>query len=228
MFDTLIDLLFIGAAGFSVWQLYRASARPLWLLLGFLAWAALQAWLGHSEFYAVDGAMPPRFVWMPGPPLLAIFLLFALPAGRAWMDKWNLQALTWVHVVRVPVEFVLWYLYVKGRIPELMSVEGGNLDILAGLSAPVMVQLSFYADRRIGRSWLFLWNILCLGLLLNIVVRGILSAPSPFQQFGQEVEHFALIDFPYTWLPSVIVPIVMLSHLAAMRAIWLQNPRSVS
>lgn len=62
-----------------------------------------------------------------------------------------------------------------------------------------------------------LWNLICLGLLLNIVVLAILSAPSPFQILAFDQPNIAITHFPYVWLPSVVVPIVLFSHLVAIR-----------
>jgi hypothetical protein len=62
-----------------------------------------------------------------------------------------------------------------------------------------------------------LWNFICLGLLVNIIVNAVLSAPFPFQQFGFSQPNIAVLYFPYVWLPCGIVPLVLLSHLAVIR-----------
>ncbi|HZF66041.1 MAG TPA: hypothetical protein VEZ55_16225, partial [Chitinophagaceae bacterium] len=64
---------------------------------------------------------------------------------------------------------------------------------------------------------LLLWNFLCLALLLIIVVNALFSAPSPFQKFAFEQPNIAIFHFPFSWLPTFIVPIVLFSHLTLIR-----------
>jgi hypothetical protein len=66
---------------------------------------------------------------------------------------------------------------------------------------------------------LLAWNILGLILLLNVVIHGILSVPFPFQQFGLDQPNIAMLHAPYLLLPGLIVPVVLFSHLAAIRLI---------
>lgn len=61
------------------------------------------------------------------------------------------------------------------------------------------------------------WNFLGLALLIVIVVLAVLSAKTPLQQFAFDRPNIAVAYFPFNWLPSVVVPIVLLSHLAALR-----------
>ncbi|MNY38553.1 hypothetical protein D3C86_1731870 [compost metagenome] len=124
--------------------------------------------------------------------------------------------LTYVHLIRIPVELVLYGLFLNGAIPELMTFEGRNFDILAGITAP-LVGFFGISQSKMGKTSLLLWNFACLGLLLNIVVTAILSAPSPFQQLSFEQPNIAILYFPFSWLPVFVVPLVLFAHLAAIR-----------
>lgn len=95
-----------------------------------------------------------------------------------------------------------------------MTFEGANLDILSGLSSLFMV---WWYRRGIQPKYLLLWNILCVGLLLNVVIRAILSIPTPFQQFAFDQPNVAVLHFPFVWLPGFIVPLVLFSHLVMIR-----------
>jgi hypothetical protein len=101
-----------------------------------------------------------------------------------------------------------------------MTFEGRNFDILSGITAPVIYYFVFI-KKNMSRKALLLWNFICLGLLFNIVINAILSVPAPFQQFAFEQPAIAIQYFPFIWLPSVIVPLVLLSHLAAIRQLFL-------
>jgi len=43
-----------------------------------------------------------------------------------------------------------------------------------------------------------------------------LSLPSPIQKFGIEQPNVAVAYAPFIWLPAIVVPIVLFSHLAAL------------
>jgi hypothetical protein len=69
-----------------------------------------------------------------------------------------------------------------------------------------------------------IWNWICLALLLNIVVRAVLSAPSPIQQFAFDQPNIAILHFPFVFLPGFIVPAVLFCHLA----IFAKRGKSIS
>jgi len=93
------------------------------------------------------------------------------------------------------------------------------MDILAGITAPI-VGFFGVSKSKMGKTSLLVWNFVCLGLLLNIVINAILSAPSPFQQFGFDQPNVAILNFPFSWLPAFIVPLVLFAHLAAIRKLF--------
>ena len=96
-----------------------------------------------------------------------------------------------------------------------MTFEGRNFDILAGITAPIIVWMAFRKN-QINRPLLITWNLVSLLLLLNIVITAILSIATPIQQFGFEQPNRAVLYFPYIWLPAIIFPIVLFTHLASI------------
>jgi hypothetical protein len=122
-----------------------------------------------------------------------------------------------VHIVRIPVEITLFMLSTYKLVPELMTFGGRNFDILSGITAPIVYFICFKNSQLKNRRLLLIWNFICLGLLLNIVINALLSAPFPFQQFAFDQPNVAILYFPFTWLPCFIVMIVLYSHLAAIR-----------
>lgn len=132
------------------------------------------------------------------------------------MDRMELSNLTLIHLNRVPVEFVLLWLSVYHFVPDIMTFEGRNFDIFSGISAALIWYFGFYKN-RLNKNILLIWNLICLGLLFNIVIIAILSAPYPFQKFGVDQPNIAVFYFPFIWLPAYVVPVVLFSHLAAIR-----------
>lgn len=211
----LLPLAFVLTTALAVGLFCRAVPRPWPVLIGLGAWALLQGGVGLSGFYTVSRTVPPRLALLLGPPLLAIALLLATRAGRRFLDELRLDALTLLHAVRIPVELVLLGLYLHHAVPQLMTFEGRNPDILAGLTAPLVWWLAF-RRQRLGRRGLLVWHALGLASLLNIVVNAVLAVPTPLQQFGFEQPNVAVLHFPFVWLPGVVVPLVLLAHVAAL------------
>ncbi|MEZ4900752.1 MAG: hypothetical protein R2822_02860 [Spirosomataceae bacterium] len=145
-----------------------------------------------------------------------IVFLFNTSKGKMFIDALDLKTLTLLHVIRVPIEWVLYWLFIHKFVPELMTFEGRNFDILSGITAIIVYYFGFVKPKLSNVSVL-IWNFCCLGLVINIAVNGILSAPTKFQQFAFEQPNIAMQYFPFVLLPSVIVPIVIFSHLASIR-----------
>lgn len=191
------------------------SRSSLFIVIGLLVlWIGLQTGLSLSGFYQVQ-TRPPRLLLLVGPPLLTIIILLVRGKSRAVLQDLSLELLTWIHFVRIPVELVLLWLFLYKQIPVEMTFEGRNPDIFSGLMAPLIAYFGI-RQGRMNRWWLLLWNLLCLGLLVNIVATSVLSAPSPFQRFGFDQPNVGLARFPFVLLPGFIVPTVLWSHLTAI------------
>jgi hypothetical protein len=214
-----VHIVFILITIITVLRFYKAAENSRSTLGIITVWLLIQGFVSFSGFYLVTDGMPPRFLLALGPPLVLIILLFLSEKGRTYLDKFDLESLTYLHSIRIPVEIVLYWLYVNGEIPALMTFEGRNFDILSGISAPVIAYICF-KNKFTKYKLLLAWNIICLGLLFNIVVNALLSAPFSFQQFAFEQPNRAVLYFPFIWLPCCVVPVVLLSHLAAIRKIW--------
>lgn len=188
-------------------------AKVFSFLLAF--WLFFQAVIGIGGFYAETNAMPPRlFLFGIFPALLTIILYFVF-ARKSFIEKLPLKTLTIFHIVRIPVEIVLFWLFQQKLVPQLMTFEGRNFDILSGLTAPIIYFIAFRKGKT-NRTLLIIWNLFALGLLINIVVNAVLSIPFPFQQFAFDQPNRGVLYFPYVWLPTVIVPLVLFAHLISL------------
>lgn len=224
MFDSLfqpdLSLCFIWVVALTFFLLLRSflPGTVSWhvktiLVIVFAAWLVLQAVLAMKAYYLDFTGMPPRFILAVGPPLLLIFLILIFK--RSWLDVFSLTTLTWLHIVRIPVELLLYGLFLDKQIPQLMTFEGRNFDIVAGITAPVIAWFCFTKNIWNKKIALY-WNIICLGLLVNIVANAVLSAPFSFQKFGFDQPDVAIAFFPFVWLPSFVVPVVLFSHLTSI------------
>lgn len=201
---------------------FTSTTKVLSFLIPF--WLIFQAVLAITGFYEKTEAMPPRIpVFAVLPSLITIFLLFIF-SRKDLIERLPLKTLTILHVIRIPVELVLLWLFQAGLIPLLMTFEGRNFDILSGITAPIIYWLAF-RNGKINRPLLIGWNIFALLLLINIVVNAVLSFQTPFQQFAFDQPNRGILYFPFIWLPSIVVPIVLFSHLAALWQLFKSNPK---
>ncbi len=211
-----ISIVFGLTTILTVGVFYKATNNSKATIIILLSWLALQTFIGLSGFYTVTDTIPPRFLILVLPPLLTIMGLFSTSRGRQYIDSLDARTLTVLHTIRIPVEMVLFWLFVNNAVPELMTFEGRNFDIISGLTAPIIYYFGF-VRKQVDKRIILIWNFICLGLLINIVVNAILSAPFPFQKFAFDQPNIAVLYFPFNWLPSCVVPLVLLSHLVTIR-----------
>jgi hypothetical protein len=211
-----IGFVFVLTVFLTVLIFYIATKKSTATLIILLAWLILQAIISLTTFYTVGSNVPQRSALLILPPIILIIILFTTPKGKKYIDSLNIRTLTILHTIRLPIEIVLFWLFLQKVVPQIMTFEGRNFDVVSGLTAPIIFYIGFYA-MKIGRISILFWNFFCLGLLINIVIIAILSAPFPFQKFAFDQPNIAMLYFPYVWLPCFLVPIVLFSHLASIR-----------
>ena len=211
-----IPAAFITTTLITLLLLYKAARYSKPVIIITLIWLALQTALGLSGFYQNTAGLPPRFMLLLIPPVIFIIMLFTLKPGRKAIDTFDTKILTLLHTVRILVELVLYALYANKTIPQLMTFEGRNFDILCGLTAPLIYYFG-YVKPILSKKILLAWNIICLLLLANIAIIAVLSAPFAFQRFAFNQPDIALLYFPYIWLPGFVVLAVLFAHIATMR-----------
>lgn len=194
------------------------SEKSTLVLLSLIGWLIVQAILSYFNVYNSDtSAFPPKIVLFGIlPTILLIISVFLTQKGRTFIDNLALKNLLTIHFVRIPVEVVLYWLFLEKKIPELMTFEGRNWDIFIGFSA-IFIYVRGFQKQRISAKLMLVWNVIGLGFLVNIVGNALLSSPSPIQQFAFEQPNIAILYFPFSWLPTFIVPIVLFAHVASIR-----------
>lgn len=209
-------IIFCATVLLALWLFFKAANFSKYFIIPIVSWLLIQSALGVPGFYRDPVTMSGRFPLLFMPALVAIIILFVTKRGRDCIDLLDVRSLTIFHVIRIPVEMVLFWLYVNKSVPGAMTFNGSNFDIFSGISAPLVYYLGF-VKKKIGGRVIIAWNFICLALLLHVVLTAVLSLPARFQQFGFERPDIALGYFPFVWLPSILVPLVLLSHLAAIK-----------
>lgn len=215
------NLVFLLTTLLTVWFLVSAARKagegstPYRILIFLIPfWLLLTGYLSTTGFYRVPEAMPPRVVAFGVLPSIMVIGIYFI-AFRKFIARFPLRSLTILHIVRVPVELVLFWLYRDGQVPIQMTFEGWNYDILSGITAPLIYWFAFRGG-RVNKTFLIIWNLAALGLLVNIVTIAVLSFRSPFQQLAFEQPNVGVTYLPFIWLPAIIVPAVLFAHLSAL------------
>ena len=182
-----------------------------------IIWLVFQMWLAINEVY-LNGVntMPPKIV-LYGilPAFVIVALIVILPRGRDFFSQVSTMKLVQFHIIRIPIELTLFWLYGHKIVPKIMTFSGLNFDIIAGIAA-LLITLYYNFIGRIKRRVLIVFNVVSLLLLINILTIAALSIQSPIQKFGITDPNVAVLGFPFCWLPVYLVPLVLISHIASL------------
>ncbi len=207
-----------AAIGFLLRAIRRAGLGtfPSGLLVFLLPlWIFLQAIASLGGIYSDSDSIPPLLFLLGVCPAIALIGVYFIFFRSSFIERLPLQTLTLVHIVRIPAEVVILWLFYAGFLPQMMTFEGRNFDIIAGLLSPVVYWISFRGE-KLRRGVLFAYNVFGLLLLANVVSIAALSLPSPLQSLNVDQPNRAVLYFPYVWLPTIVVPIALFSHLASL------------
>jgi len=208
-------LIALGLAGLLLGAVLRHAPEALGR-----ATLAVALWLGATGGLAAAGVL--AFDTMP-PTMLVLMLALTVTTfvfahgrvgGRIALGV-PLVLLVGFQAFRIPIELWLHWGYEQGLFPVRMTYSGANFDIVAGASALVVAALVRIGVA--GRRVVLAWNVLGLGLLLNIVTIAILSSPVPFRVFTDGPANVYVTGFPGVWLPAVAVQAALLGHLLVFR-----------
>lgn len=186
------------------------------IVLTFLViWLFVIALATFQDFFADQEAFPPRLFLPIVSALLAILILFIHPSSRRFILEMPITTLTYIHIIRIPVEIVLWWLSNHGAVPQEMTFAGTNYDILTGVTAP-FAAIFLVGMRSQSTFAAIVWNLAGLGLLFNIVLTAIRATPYFYNPDLFSIPNVAVFEFPFIWLPTFVVPCVFFCHVASI------------
>jgi hypothetical protein len=156
-------------------------------------------------------------------PLLGLGLVLTVALAGSRFGKRLAESLPLALIVgyqgfRVAVEIMLHRASVEGVIGEQMSWSGLNFDVVSGITG---LALGLWLWRRgedqpVPRALLWGWNLLGLGLLVNIVSIAIMSFPGPMMRFDGPPNVW-VTTVPFVWLPTMMVTAALFGHLLLAR-----------
>lgn len=208
---------------FLVFSIMQASGKSR--KRGYVISTLLLVWIVAISLIAMNGwflnfeSFPPRLFLFVLPALLLIVGSFVWKTSRDFLMKLPISSLTYLHIVRIPVEIVLWWLFLKSLVPESITFQGVNLDIISGITAP-FVGVFFIGPTRKKYLLAFLWNLATLGLLFNVVIRAIAATPYFLDSQTATLPNMAVFYFPFVLLPAFVVPAVLFAHLVSIMQLF--------
>lgn len=214
-FMGLTDMAMVSLVVLMVAVLGLAAARRSVSLAGGVV-AGLSAWLLLGAVLASTGvlsdwkARPPRMALLALTALITGFLLRRTATARALIASTPPAWLIAVQTFRVPVELVMFALYRTGRAPVQVTFEGRSMDILVGLTAPLLAW--WVARRRSAPALVVTWNLLGLAVLAHTVFTAVTSAPGPQHLDWPGAPFTAPATWPVVWLPSFLAPLAATLH----------------
>jgi hypothetical protein len=213
-FVLLLKNVFQGVSNTGWEPRRKQNFKRNWVIV-LLLWAIFVSAWSASGMMRDFSLFPFNFLPVIAIPLItSLVITFSAPMGEV-LDQINKEKIIQLQSFRFFVEILLWLLFVANLLPVQMTFEGRNFDILAGVSGPVIAWLAMRG--KISRTGLILWNIICLGLLTNIVSIAILSTPAPIRVFMNEPANTIVTEFPVSWLPGFLVPLAYTLHFFSLR-----------
>lgn len=189
----------------------RALGAP-WVLAG---WMLVTGGLAASGMLLSFDSFPPPVLRLILPALLLTAVVCLSSRGRGWVRDWSLSGMVAFQAFRLPLELIMHEAAREGVMPPQMTFTGRNWDILTGLLAVPLAYL--LARGQASAGWVWLWNALGMGLLVNVVGVAVLSVPGPFRYFMNQPANVWIGHAPFVWLPTVLVPLALAGHLLVGR-----------
>ncbi|UTW61001.1 hypothetical protein KFE98_13350 [bacterium SCSIO 12741] len=225
-----LELAFYGLFVFLLWLIVKNALlafdnvgydgiekrKRILRFLGVLAMWLIYIGLLSASGFLNNLELPPRF------PLLIILPLFIASGVFLWKYKRHpaLHALPIHHAVgyqsfRIFIEVVFYGMFLEGVLPIVVTFEGYNMDILIGISAPIVALLVH--KKWISRPLLILWNIAGIAVVLNAAFTFVTSFYFP-SVWGEEQSMISseFATFPYLLLPGFFMPSAIFVHLFSL------------
>ena len=196
---------------------YRAR-----FIVGFGGWVVFATVLGVSGILANPALRPPAILYVFIPTFVLVAFLARSRAGAVIASSIPVAVLMGAESLRIIVELFLERLWHAGQLPKMLTFHGANFDILVGISAPVVAVL--YARHAIDARAALVWNVVGIVSLANVVARNVLISPA-VHLISTEVPNAAIGSFPYSFIPTLIVPLALVLHVLAIRSLSIiRNP----
>ena len=221
-------LAYVGAVALLMGAIllrYLPAERALIGMAAIALWLIYAGVMGYFGILGDISRRPPGIFLLVVPIVAFIVIVIGLsPAGRYLATRLPLALIFALQCFRIGVELTLSSLHDAGLTPRLMTLSGGNIEILVGLSAPLVALIAVRGAA--GRRIAFVWNVIGLLSLLNVASRAMLTAPGPLNLIHADLPNVAMGMFPFSFIPGFMAPLAMTLHVLAFKALRAANDTS--
>ncbi len=213
----MVSIVSVACVAYALVTTVRALATHRLTAVVILGgWVAVAALLADRGFF-VAPTLPPRLALSVLVPFALLLAARSVSTGfRRVLDELPLSWLIGAQLFRV-VGVALLLGYAAGILPAHFALTAGIGDVITGVAAPFVARAS---SRRLKIAW----SVFGLVDLVDAVVLGVLSAPTPLRQFFDDPSTMAMGRLPLALLPAFIVPLGLTLHVLALRR--LSSPAS--
>ncbi|MES2371974.1 MAG: hypothetical protein V4557_05300 [Bacteroidota bacterium] len=187
-------------------------------LVVLIVWIALVTILALMGFFTELSTMPPKPVLVIFIPAIILLFLSFSKKGKELLIATPPHWLIAMQSFRILVEILLWRAFVLNLLPVQMTFEGNNFDALSGLLA---IPFAIAVMKKWSPRVVLVYNVIGLALLTNILVIAVLSMPTPLRYFMNEPANTLVGEFPFVYLPAILVVIALAFHIFSLRQLWL-------
>lgn len=208
-------------------EISQATRTAAVALIG--AWAGLAIALALAGELSDQGrrVVPLIGVLFATPLVVASVIAILSPATRKAVLAAPMSLLIGLHATRVVGGFFL-LLALDVRLAGPFPYFAGWGDVI---TAVVALPIAWVATRAAhDRDWLIgAWNMFGAFDLFLAAALGITSAPgSPLQLFSSEIGSAAVPHFPWSLIPTVLVPLYLIGHGIIFAQLWRRRGHGAS
>ncbi len=187
----------------------------LTIVIGSIVWMTYVGLMSYFGAVSNTSLRPPGAAYVLLPVFVLVALLVRSKVGLRTALALPVALVIGFQVFRVGVELLIHRLYADGMVPQLMTYEGGNVDVTIGLTAPLAAWL--VTRGRGGQRLALAWNVIGLFALANVAVRAVGTSPGALNFIHSSVPNIAVGRFPFTYLAGFFAPLAVVAHVLAIR-----------
>lgn len=166
-------------------------------------WFLVALFIGETEVLSFLPG-PATQITLFGLTVALVSLFWISQSFRNWVNQLQLKTLISLHLVRFVGVYFL-YLHSRGQLPAKFALTAGWGDIIVAVGAVLLLVIP---SARSSIRLVATWNVIGLLDILLVV------ATAAGLAFANRESMSALTRLPLSFLPTMIVPLIISSHVA--------------
>ena len=191
-----------------------------WLVTVIATWITMVAILAYTEVLVPRASqrIPTLGILILASAIVGSYVSIRNKTAQAVIGAIPAHTLATIQVYRI-VGIVFLFLASDGILSDYFAQTTGWGDILVGITAPIIGYL-LWKDAAKYKILAALWCVLGIGDLLLVLFKAIRSAPGPMQLPNIEIETVIVGQFPFLFIPLIVVPISLILHAQLLSTLF--------